>query len=114
MLEQESVVPLVGLLEEVPAVESGLTPVGVHPSLPEVVWQGDDPSNGGGHRPGVVENDPSIEKRGPGRIVRVRHRALQVARAGQLDIDVAVIGGSLGVDVGDPAGGLRRRERRRR
>ena len=41
----------------------------------------------------------------------MRHRPLQVARAGELDIDVAVIGGSLSLDVGDPAGGLRRRER---
>ena len=59
----------------------------------------------------VVENDSGIEKRGPGRIVRVRHRPLQVARAGELDIDVAVIGGGIGVDVGDPAGRLRRGER---
>jgi hypothetical protein len=31
---------------------------------------------------------------------------MKVARTGELDIDVAVIGGSLGVDIGDPAGGL--------
>ena len=83
----------------------------MHPSLPKVLWQGDNPTDGRGHRPGVVENDPGIEKRGPGGIVSVRHRPLQVARAGELDIDVAVVGGGLGVDEGDPAGGLRRRER---
>ena len=92
VLEQELVAPLVGLLEEVPAVQPGLTPVGVHPSPPAS-------SGKVTMRATATAIDPVWSKRsghretGPGRIVRVRHRLLQVARAGELDIDVAVIGG---------------------